>query len=128
VLKLKNPATDRQYRVLQNQSMTASQKLASCGVLQSFHCFDVHQHASLFNNCAPGIWRFLLSHQNLMLFVNASIKHEKGSGRVDADLFPPFGFCFKRHHPVNQSKQGIVFATTDIVAGMECGTTLTHQD
>jgi hypothetical protein len=32
VLKLKNPATDRQYRVLQNQSMMASQKLTNCGV------------------------------------------------------------------------------------------------
>ena len=37
-------------------------------------CFGVRKYASLFDNCAPCIWRFLLSHHYLYFLLKASQK------------------------------------------------------
>jgi hypothetical protein len=47
---------------------------------------------------------------------------------VNAYLLAFSTLSFKRHNAVYESKQGIVFAQTNIVAGMKRTAALTHQN
>lgn len=39
-----------------------------------------------------------------------------------------FAFAFESHHAVDKCEQCVVFADTDVVAGMEFGAALTHEN
>lgn len=49
-------------------------------------------------------------------------------GRDDADVFASFGFGLVFDLAVNFAENGMVFAHTDVVAGMELGSALADDD
>ena len=47
---------------------------------------------------------------------------------LDADLLAVTAHALKAHAAIHQSKQGIVAADAHVLAGMDMGAALTHQD